>query len=107
MRLLQHYKKSTKRTSEDISPLGYDTVLIRNKLLKFYGCIYLFIKFNIQAIHILLDIEIVKTECKLQNRKKVPVIYKMHVCLNQDIRGVTGGTDQTSGGCSLCYTIPI
>jgi len=23
------------------------------------------------------------------------------------IRGVTGGTDQTSGGCSLCYTIPI
>ena len=24
-----------------------------------------------------------------------------------NIRGVTGGTDQTSGGCSLCYTIPI
>ena len=23
------------------------------------------------------------------------------------IRGVTGGTDQNSGGCSLCYTIPI
>jgi len=23
------------------------------------------------------------------------------------IRGVTGGMDQTSGGCSLCYTIPI
>jgi len=23
------------------------------------------------------------------------------------IRGVTEGTDQTSGGCSLCYTIPI
>ena len=23
------------------------------------------------------------------------------------IRGVTGGTDQTSGGCSLCYTIRI
>ena len=23
------------------------------------------------------------------------------------IRGVTGGTDQTSGGCSLCYTISI
>ena len=23
------------------------------------------------------------------------------------IRGVTGWTDQTSGGCSLCYTIPI
>ena len=24
-----------------------------------------------------------------------------------NIRGVTGGTDQTSGGCSLCYTVPI
>jgi hypothetical protein len=24
-----------------------------------------------------------------------------------DIQGVTGGTDQTSGGCSLCYSIPI
>jgi len=23
-----------------------------------------------------------------------------------DIQGVTGGTDQTSGGCSLCWTIP-
>jgi len=23
------------------------------------------------------------------------------------IQGVTGGTDQTSGGCSLCWTIPI
>ena len=23
------------------------------------------------------------------------------------IQGVTGGTDQTSGGCSLCYTIPV
>ena len=23
----------------------------------------------------------------------------------QYIRGVTGGTDQTSGGCSLCYTV--
>jgi len=49
-------------------------VLIRNKLLKFHNSIYLF-KFNIQAIHIrlkknLLDIEIVKTECKLQNKKK-------------------------------------
>jgi len=31
------------------------------------------------------------------------------VCVNKFvyIRGVTGGTDQTSGGCSLCYTIPI
>ena len=30
------------------------------------------------------------------------------VCLNViNIRGVTGGTGQTSGGCSLCYTIPI
>ena len=26
---------------------------------------------------------------------------------SEPIRGVTGGTDQTSGGCSLCYTIPI
>ena len=26
---------------------------------------------------------------------------------NQYIQGVTGGTDQISGGCSLCYTIPI
>jgi len=24
-----------------------------------------------------------------------------------NIRGITGGTDQTSGGCSLCYTTPI
>ena len=23
-----------------------------------------------------------------------------------NIEAVTGGTDQTSGGCSLCYTIP-
>ena len=25
---------------------------------------------------------------------------------SDDIQGVTGGTDQTSGGCSLCYSIP-
>jgi len=29
------------------------------------------------------------------------------VCVCVYIQGVTGGTDQTSGGCSLCYTIPI
>jgi len=40
LRLRQHYKKSTKRTSEDISPLGYDNVLIRNKLLKFHSSTY-------------------------------------------------------------------
>ena len=43
--------------------------------------------------------------------------FKTHVCFLQNvtphthtyiyIQGVTGGTDQTSGGCSLCYTIPI
>ena len=27
--------------------------------------------------------------------------------LTSYIQGITGGTDQTSGGCSLCYTIPI
>jgi len=32
---------------------------------------------------------------------------KLHNEELNDIRGVTGGTDQTSGGCSLCYTIPI
>ena len=30
-----------------------------------------------------------------------------YVQLRAIIRGVTGGTDQISGGCSLCYTIPI
>jgi hypothetical protein len=40
LRLLQHYK-SMKRTSEDKSSLGYDTVLIRNKLPKFHSSIYL------------------------------------------------------------------
>ena len=32
---------------------------------------------------------------------------KYSYCYYIYIRGVTGGTDQTSGGCSLCYTIPI
>jgi len=43
LRLLQHYKKSMKRTYEDKSPLGYDNVLIRNKLPKFHSSIHLFI----------------------------------------------------------------
>jgi len=29
------------------------------------------------------------------------------VSVGHFIRGATGGTDQTSGGCSLCYTITI
>jgi len=36
-------------------------------------------------------------------RKGLYVYNTQHL----NIRGVTGGTDQTSGGCSLCYTIPI
>jgi len=38
----------------------------------------------------------------------IPRIFiKIFAFIEADIRGVTGGTDQTSGGCSLCYTIPI
>jgi len=33
--------------------------------------------------------------------------HPKYVELPIEIRGITGGTDQTSGGCSLCYTIPI
>jgi len=42
------------------------------------------------------------------------LVYEKHQCYRWvflfilvNIRGVTGGTDQTSGVCSLCYTIPI
>jgi len=35
------------------------------------------------------------------------VFIFMFIFVFMCIRGVTGGTDQTSGGCSLCYTIPI
>jgi len=39
------------------------------------------------------------------------LVWRFRRKLNPDrparIRGVTGGTDQTSGGCSLFYTIPI
>ena len=38
---------------------------------------------------------------------KVDEILKLNKIWHENIRGVTGGTDQTSGGCSLCYTIPI
>ena len=31
---------------------------------------------------------------------------KIFYILRVYIQGVTGGTDQTSGGCSLCETIP-
>ena len=40
------------------------------------------------------------------------VQMELHVCVTwrevkRDIQGVTGGTDQTSGECSLGQTIPI
>jgi len=54
------------------------------------------------------------------NEKDFPMFYQhkeslgleqcksdLPAAVQGDIRGVTGGTDQTSGGCSLCYTIPI
>ena len=39
--------------------------------------------------------------------KMIESLMKEKVSSILYIRGVTGGTDQTSGGCSLCYTIPI
>jgi hypothetical protein len=47
-------QKEHKENIKDTSLLGYDNVLISNKLLKFHCSIYLFIKFNHQAIHIRL-----------------------------------------------------
>ena len=40
------------------------------------------------------------TECKVHKLVYIALRLKFN------IQGVTGGTDQTSGGCSLCETIP-
>ena len=42
-----------------------------------------------------------------EHLRQLPCGNNMFVYTHTYIRGVTGGTDQTSGGCSLCYTIPI
>ena len=37
----------------------------------------------------------------------IAIQYRVYVCAYIYIQGVTGGTDQTSGECSLGQTIPI
>jgi len=50
--------------------------------------------------------------CRLLTQS-IPVVagcskeIRIMMCDRASYTGVTGGTDQTSGGCSLCYTIPI
>jgi len=51
-----------------------------------------------------------KVKTPKQEPKHVADLCIDKLCLDCDfiyIQGVTGGTDQTSGRCSLCYTIPI
>jgi len=35
-------------------------------------------------------------------KKQLQDIYEVYIYIYIYIQGVTGGTDQTSGGCSLC-----
>jgi hypothetical protein len=45
--------------------------------------------------------EIWKWECRLHRQPKGLHCYRS-AAVSTPIQGVTGGTDQTSGGCSLC-----
>ena len=55
--------------------------------------------------------EILSCDCGNFKEKNKVFEPSIKYCLNSDaycnIQGVTGGTDQTSGECSLGHTIPI
>jgi len=50
---------------------------------------------------------ILPLQCNTKLSSKIFTGIYIYIYIYIYIRGVTGGTDQTSGGCSLCYTIPI
>ena len=69
------------------------------------------LKMKLKGLHFANVAEIQEAENdELQRVQKEEIsanFQKLYDSTKACIRGVTGGTDQTSGECSLCYTIPI
>ena len=104
------YYVSCRRYLRAHSLFCVDELLMCDNFVYGIFSVVLYIALILQILHILC-ISYVYGLLHILHLLRQPFVSMEYMCIYIYIyiylRGVTGGTDQTSGGCSLCYSIPI